>query len=104
LFFTAPLDVDPLSYRRREVSQSRAWSERFGQSWPHVLSQSVFPFLAAIDEPLLGQSPDLTWPDLDSEGVRIKAEVHRNRFAVLLLLWVPRREVLKRKRILIGVG
>jgi IrrE N-terminal-like domain len=96
----SPSAVDPITYRRHEVCQSRAWTKRFGSSWPRLLSRDAFPFLAAIDDPLVGHSPELSWPDLDSQAVRIMTEVSCSRYGILLLLWVPRRELLKRKRTL----
>jgi hypothetical protein len=38
---------------------------------------------------------------LDNEQVAIGAEAVSNRYAVLMLLWVPQREILKRKRTLV---
>lgn len=99
------LRSEPLAFRRHEVTQSRAWTERFANTWPRVLDEASFPFLRAIDEPQLG-GPDggLSWSDLDCQAVPIRAEALSNRFGVLVLLWVPRRERLKRKRVLAGVA
>jgi hypothetical protein len=100
----SPVQLDPLAFRRREITQSAAWTERFGSSWPRVLEMGAFPFLEAIGNPLLGMDGRLTWPDLDCQPVQIHVETVSSRFAVLLLVWVPRREVLKRKRILAGAA
>ncbi len=81
----------PLTYRRREVTQSAAWTKRFGVGWPSTLSADVFPFLMAIDG--RGSEPTYTWPDVDNEQVAIKAEALCNRYAILILLWSPQREI-----------
>jgi hypothetical protein len=96
----SPRKTDPLTYRRYEVSGSPAWEERFGHVWPKLLDATAFPFLAAIHEPSVGQDPELSWPDIASQPVKIKVETHQSRFGILLLLWVPRREILKRRRVL----
>jgi hypothetical protein len=102
----SPAGREPLRFRRREVSQSRAWTARFGCSWPAMLSVEGFPFLAAA-EPGAQRTREalaVTWPDLDCEPVDIRAEALSNRFGVLLLLWVPQRERFKRKRVLHVAG
>jgi hypothetical protein len=97
----SPCGTEPLAYRRFEVSQSAAWTSRFGRSWPRVLDAAGFPFIATIADPVTGQDGRLTWPDLDCEPVSLKAEATWTRFGVLLLLWVPRREILRRRRRLV---
>jgi len=98
----SPIDRQPLSYRRREASQSPAWTERFGRSWFPVLSEDCYPFISAIAR---ANSPApletvVAWPDLNCEPVDVRAEAISNRFGHLLLLWVPRRETFKRRRTL----
>lgn len=97
----SPCRTEPLAYRRYEVSQSTAWTRRFGRSWPRVLDTAGFPFIGTIADPAIGQDDGLTWPDLDSEPVPLRAEATWTRFGVALLLWVPRREILRRKRRLV---
>jgi hypothetical protein len=101
----SPLRSEPLTFRRHEVTQSAVWTERFGSSWPRVLDETSFPFLQVIGDPQVGGLDGaLTLPDLDCQPVPIRVEALSNRFAVLLLLWVPRRERLKRKRVLADVA
>jgi hypothetical protein len=98
----SPCRTEPTTaYRRREISQSPEWTKRFGSSWPHVLDAGVFPFITAIADPELGRSEVLSWPDLDSEPIPLNAEAIRTRFGIALLLWVPRREILRRRRRLV---
>jgi hypothetical protein len=100
----SPCRAAPTAYRRREVSQSAAWSRRFGSAWPYVLDEAAFPFITAIADPAIGQDGGLTWPDLDSEPIPMKAEAIKTSFGVALLVWVPRREVFRRKRRLVVAG
>jgi hypothetical protein len=97
----SPCRTEPIAYRRREVAQSAEWTRRFGCSWPHVLDTATFPFIATIADPDIGRDEVLTWPDLDSEPVPLNAEAIWTRFGIALLLWVPRREILRRKRRLV---
>lgn len=96
----SPISRDPMTFRRREVSQSPKWTKQFGHTWPARLSVDAFPFL----EGTAGVPVPLTWPNLDLEPTSISVDVVRNRYAVLVLLWVPAREVLKRKRVLAKAG
>ncbi len=99
----SPIGVDPLRYRRKEVSQSRSWTSQFGSAstWPEILSAEVFPFLAAAAPDAEQLAPmSATWIDIDNTPVGIRAQAMRNRFEVLVVLWVPTRERLKRKRVL----
>lgn len=95
----SPCKLEPVAYHRHEFSQSAEWTRRFGSSWPRVLDTAAFPFMGAIADPALGEDDaGLTWPDIDSEPVPLRAAAIRTRFGVALLLWVPRREILRRRR------
>lgn len=101
----SPCGTEPLAYRRYEVCQSTSWTRRFGRTWPRVLDAAGFPFIATIVDPAVGQDDGLTWPDIDSEPVPVQAEAIRTRWGIALLLWVPRREVLRRRRrLVVGVA
>ncbi len=103
----SPIGVDPLRCRRREVSQSRSWTSQFGNAstWPQILSAEVFPFLVAAAPNTEQLAPmSATWIDIDNTPVEIRAQAMRNRYEVLVVLWVPTGERLKRKRILQPVG
>jgi len=54
--------------------------------------------LAAV--PLAATADDLVFhfPDIDATPVPVRVQASCNRHAVLMLLWLPKREVLKRKR------
>lgn len=95
---TSPCQLGPLGYRRREISQSAAWTKRFGSQWPlGRLTADVFPFLLAARD---SRQRDFVWPDIDNELVSLHAEALTTGYNTLLLVWVPRRERLRRKVIL----
>lgn len=96
---TSPVGRDPLRYERHEVTQSRAWTKRFGSSWPRLLSADAFPFLSLLSSPF-GADGTSTFPDVNLESTEIRVESVASRFGILTLLWLPRRETFKRKPVL----
>jgi hypothetical protein len=103
----SPVRRLPLAYQRREAAHSQAWVQRFNppRCWPTVLEGARFPFLAAADQtPTGATSPrlEVAWPTLDGEPTRLLAESFSNSYRLLVLLWRPRRETLKRRRILVA--
>lgn len=94
----SPRSRAPLRYKRWEVSQSEAWGERFGSTWPPHLSVDCFPFLNTLTGEELGSETLWPFPDLNLEMVEVRAEAVATPYAGLLLLWVPRRETFKRRR------
>jgi IrrE N-terminal-like domain len=102
-----PLRRVPPAYQRREAVHSPAWAEQFAipRCWPSVLDAARFPFLTAADlTPRGAASPrlEVTWPTLDGEPTRLLAESFSNSYRLLLLVWRPRREILKRRRVLVA--
>jgi IrrE N-terminal-like domain len=103
----APLRRFPLAYQRREAVHSMAWAQDFipPRCWPSVLEAARFPFLAAADlTPCGATSPrtEVLWPTLDGEPTRLLVEGFSNSYRLLMLLWRPRREILKRRRDLVA--
>lgn len=98
----SPLKRDPLTYRRLEISQSAEWTRRFGSNWPTILEAQAFPFLTFVASPF-GANATVPFPDVNLETPGIRVESHSSRFGVLVLLWLPRREILKRKRTLVRI-
>ena len=103
----SPVRQVPLAYRRREAIHSPAWAQQFAvpRCWPSVLAASKFPFLAAADQtPARAASPrlEVAWPTVDGEPTRLLVESFSNSYRLLVLLWLPRREVLKRRRVLVA--
>lgn len=102
-----PVGRDPVVYRRHEAIHSRAWSERFEEprSWPFRLQIPPYNFLALADRALYtddGDPLDLPWQDLNGSPTEIRAEAFCNQYRTFVLLWKPRREFFKRRRILVA--
>lgn len=105
----SPCSREPLAYRRKEALQSQAWTERFGsaRSWPVLLRCPPYDFLRAAADAAHSLAPPrlaLSWPDVNNESVPIEAQAMTNTYRLFVLLWVPQRETLKRKRVLRVVG
>lgn len=103
---TSPRTRSPLSYTRHEVIFSTSWKERFGgiDGWPHVLCAQPYSFVKLADQARTsGQAVAgvLTWPDLRNEQVRLDVELLCNGFKTFALVCVPRRERLRKKRIIV---
>lgn len=106
----SPCSRDPLSFRRKEAPQSPGWTTRFGSAsnWPATLSSPPYDFLPLAERAPFSLQPPratLTWP-AGKGDTKIRAEVMSNSYRLFVLLWVPQRELIKRKRVLrvAGVG
>jgi hypothetical protein len=95
----SPIRRDPLVYERLEISQSPAWTDRFGSAWPRVLREDAFAFVKFVSSPF-GADATVTLCDVNLENTEVRVESMSSRFGILVLLWVPRRELLKRKTVL----
>ena len=102
----SPRQADPLGYRRREAVRSAAWGERYDSpaAWPKVLCAQPYTFVEDI-KLLTGfglPKPTMNYPDLNSDPTQLRVELFSNSYKVFVLLWVPpRRQVLKRKRVVV---
>lgn len=90
----SPCQAAPLGFRRFEVSESPDWTRRFGGSWPQLLTTDGFPFLLCARDQA---RRDYVWPDRNNGAVALHAEVIPTPYSTLLLVWVARRERLRRK-------
>lgn len=101
----SPCDADPVSHRRREGVGSVAWVERYDRpaSWPKVLRGQPYSFINDIKHinTFIRPRPTMTYPDLNSEPTELRVELFSNSYKVFVLIWVPRRERLKRKRVIV---
>lgn len=101
----SPCSLDPLAYRRHEVVRSTEWERRFGSEyWPRVLRQQPYGFVAAATEARTSGTPvrsQFVLPDVDSQPVALDADAYSNHYRLLALIWVPRREMLRRRRIIL---
>ena len=105
----SPCASDPLSFRRREAICSPAWEERFGRpdAWPPVLHGPTFGFVTEARDAALWHSTasgEFRFPDLDNAFRDLQLEAFSNTYCVLVLLWEPQRERLKRRRSLVTAG
>lgn len=100
----SPCSRDPLTYRRHEVVSSPAWDQRFGSlhGWPTILRPVPYSFIAlgpaAVARSVI--SGTFRLPDLRNEQVDLKVEVYSNSYKLFALLWVPRKERLRHRRLI----
>jgi hypothetical protein len=101
----SPCSLDPLGYRRHEVVRSVAWARRFGSGhWPTVLHPEPYGFIASASKASVSSTAirsAFSLPDVDNQPVRLHTDVYSNHYRLLALIWIPRREVLKRRRIIV---
>ena len=101
----SPCQLEPLAHRRREALHSRAWSKRYGPSgaWPRVLASPPYNFVEGIRrvDGLVPPRCNLSHPDLDDEINELSVELFSNSYRVFALIWAPKRERLKRKRLVV---
>lgn len=100
----SPCGGEPEAYRRYEAICSRTWEETFGRPdlWPRTLDESVFPWVAGARRAGLALVEwEGRWPDHDNMMVPMRAEIMSTTYRLLVLLWRPRRQVLKRRRTLV---
>lgn len=100
-----PVCDEPLAYRRREAVHSPAWAERFAAPslWPTSLNEKSFEFVTQIRRtqflsPVAGE-----WmhDDLDGTPVKLPFELFSNSYRTFALIWVPQREWLKKRRLIV---
>lgn len=99
----SPCAAEPLSFRRREAICSPAWERRFGRpdAWPNVLQAPVFGFLSEARRAAVWQSTvegEFRLAALDNEIRDLRVNAFSNSYRLLVLLWEPQRERLKRHR------
>lgn len=109
VFERSPRSVSPLIFCRREAVSSPAWDERFEPPayWPKLLSVDAYPFLAEVARLDLEEPPirfTTPRPDLDGKRHELSGELISNSYNLLVLLWMPQREWLSRRRQLAPEG
>jgi hypothetical protein len=105
----SPRTVSPLIYGREDAVASPAWSERFAPParWPKLLSVDGYPFLAEIARLDMEPPPikfTVTLSDLDGKPCELSGELISNHYKLMVLLWVPQHERLRRRRVLAPEG
>jgi IrrE N-terminal-like domain len=103
-----PCGRDPLAFRRREAICSNTWRERFEDPaiWPRVLQAEPFSFLeqahacAAVGRP----AGEWQYPDRRNEITTLNVEAMSNSYRTFVLVWLPRRELFKRRRVIVSAA
>jgi len=103
----SPTQRNPFGYRRLEANCSKKWETKFGDSscWPQVLFENPFQFVTSADEARTSRTTvqgQQRFPDVDNTTVKVQYELLSNSYNVLLLMWVPGRELGRRKRIVVA--
>jgi hypothetical protein len=102
----SPCQRDPLAYRRHEVICSESWEAQFGGpgAWPSVLRSLPYAFVSSAEAATtsgVAIRVNFVLPDLRNEPVTLNADVYCNQYVILVLVWIPRREHLRRRRIIV---
>lgn len=99
--------LEPLTFRRHELSRSRAYAERFGDGyWPGRLTVDRFAFLAvaaaAAATPKTVAAGEWSFVDLSGRPVVFRVDALSTGYDLLVLAWVPIAERTRRRVQLIG--
>jgi hypothetical protein len=99
-----PCEREPLAFQRREAMCSANWRERFEEPvmWPAVLRAEPFTFVEQARACAAIGPPDGEWThsDLNNEATMLKVEAMSNSYRTFVLLWLPRRDLFKRSRVI----
>jgi hypothetical protein len=83
----SPSSRNPLGYRRDEVIISEKWGEQFGEgSWPGMLLARPYTFVEMAE---------------DARTSEVPVSLYSNQYRLFALIWKPRRETLRRRRIIV---
>lgn len=101
----SPCSVDPPAHRRNEVVTSEGWSETFGNfAWPTILRSDVYPFVEQASAARISLTPvktEFALTNVEDKSVDLTVELYSNQYRLFALIWQPRRELLKRKRLIV---
>lgn len=101
---TGPCEHEPLAFSRSEAICSDSWRERFEDSavWPRILRAEPFGFVEQARACVAYGPPEGNWqyPDRNNEIVTLNVEAMSNTYRTFVLVWLPRRERLKRRRVI----
>jgi hypothetical protein len=99
-----PCCKNPLAFRRYEAMCSPSWTSRFEHptQWPAVLNTQPFAFVEQARACVGLGSPIGTWGhiDLNNEATTLRVDAMSNSYRTFVLVWLPRRETFKRRRVL----
>lgn len=105
----SPERTTPLAYRRHEALQSQAWTTQFGppSAWPNIVRVEPYSFIKVAPAARTALSPPQTrfaLPDLAHKQHTANVEFFSNTYRTFALLWLPRRELLRRRRVLVSTS
>ncbi len=99
-----PTSKNPLTFRRYEAMCSPQWTEQFEHPmlWPTRLTTEPFAFVEQARACAGLGSPRGTWQyiNLNNQASALNVEAMSNSYRTFVLIWIPRREVFKRRRVL----
>lgn len=102
----SPISRDPLRFKRRQLVRSVAFRDRCGDGvWPGTLDATSFRFLheaVAASATRVAVPGEWTLHDRDGDAMKLRTECLATGYAVLVLMWVPKRSLLKRKARLVA--
>jgi hypothetical protein len=101
----SPIRMAPLTFKREEAMCTPLWRERFDapSTWPRFLDVTKYPFLAETGRLNLEPLPiafTTEFEDRDGERREVHGELISNHYNLMVLLWVPQRAWLARRRVL----
>lgn len=104
---TSPAHLAPLTYQRKEVVHSNKFNVEVATKayWPRMMKMPDFAFLSLVkiaSTKILETEIDLPAINGQTEPRRTKAEVFSNSFNVFVLIWIPKRQWLKQRRVLVS--
>lgn len=103
-----PCGLEPLAFQRRETMCSASWRARFEDPtvWPPVLLRDSFSFVEQARACNVIGPPHGEWthPDRNGEPIALRVEAMSNSYRTFVLLWIPRRERLRRRRVIAAVA
>jgi hypothetical protein len=102
----SPCRSDPVGYRRREVVGSDTWVDRFGgpESWPSILHSPPYTFIELAGQARLSSDAvrgAVALPDANNLAVNLDVEVYSNQYKFFALLWVPKRQLFRHRRLIV---
>lgn len=99
-----PCGREPLAFQRHEAMCSTRWRDLFEDpaGWPPVLNAQPFSFVEQARACSAIGPPNGEWTHIDrnNEAATLKIEAMSNSYKTFVMAWLPRRELLKRRRVI----
>jgi hypothetical protein len=102
----SPVSPETLAYRRYEIVCSKSFAAEFGSAilWPRVLRSPPYTFVEAAGAARASSevvSSQLLLPDRNNVSRELIVELSSNSYNLLVLVWLPRRERGRHRRIVV---